>query len=141
MIPQSKSVVRSIGKLSNKIRRKIDGLSSKQEFSGAEGKLLHFILAQPGDIFQRDIEEEFVLRPPTATQLLKKMELNGLICRETTSYDARLKRIIATEKALRYKDPVMHDLENLESAATSGISEEELEQFYKTIEKIMKNLS
>ena len=60
---------RWISKLSNKLRRKIDGFSSKGEFSGSQGKVLHFILTQTQDIFQKDIEEEYSLRPSTATEL------------------------------------------------------------------------
>lgn len=137
----SKSAARYISKLSNKIRRKIDAFSSNGELSGAQGKALHFILAQTDDIFQKDIEEEYGLRPPTATELLKKMEQNGLIRRELVSYDARLKRIIATPKALEYKKQVIEDLENLENELTAGISSEDLRVFFRVIEKMLDNLS
>lgn len=137
----SRSAAHSIGKLSNKIRRRIDAFASKGEFSGAQGRVLHFILAQNGDIFQKDIEEEYGLRPPTATELLKKMEQNGLIRREVTSYDGRLKRIIASEKALKYKETVVHDLAGLEAELTHGLTPEELETFFRVVEKMTDNLS
>ena len=40
------------------------------------GKTLHFILARSmdTDVFQKDVEEEYSLRPPTATKILKDME-------------------------------------------------------------------
>lgn len=137
----SRSAAHSIGKLSNKIRRRIDAFASKGEFSGAQGRVLHFILAQNDDIFQKDIEEEYGLRPPTATELLKKMEQNGLIRREVTSYDGRLKRIIASEKALKYKETVVHDLAGLEAELTHGLTPEELETFFRVVEKMTDNLS
>ena len=67
-----KHAARYISKLSNKLRRKIDAFSSRENFSGSQGRVLHFILAQNNDVFQKDIEEEYSLRPPTATELLKK---------------------------------------------------------------------
>lgn len=137
----SRSAAHSIGKLSNKIRRRIDAFASKGEFSGAQGRVLHFILAQNDDIFQKDIEEEYGLRPPTATELLKKMEQNGLIRREVTSYDGRLKRIIASEKALKYKETVVHDLAGLEAELTYGLTPEELETFFRVVVKMTDNLS
>ena len=70
----SNHAARYINNLSNKLRRKIDAFSSRAVFSGSQGRVLHFVLAQSRDVFQKDIEEEFSLRPPTATQLLKKME-------------------------------------------------------------------
>ena len=44
-----------ISKLSNKIRRKMDAFSTKESFSGSQGRVLHFLLAQTEDVFQKDI--------------------------------------------------------------------------------------
>lgn len=132
---------RYISKLSNKLRRKIDAFSSKKNFSGSQGRVLHFLLAQAGDVFQKDIEEEYGLRPPTATELLKKMEQNGLIHREATVGDARLKRIVVSEKAMQYKDIVIEDITNLENELTRDISENEMEVFFKVIEKMLENIA
>lgn len=136
-----KPAARCIGKLSNQIRRRIDALASKGAFSGAQGRALHFILSQPEELFQKDIEEEFGLRPSTATELLKKMEQNGLIRRETSGYDGRRKRIIASSKAVQYKDQVMEGLEQLEEDLTRGISEEDMDTFYRVIDKMLENVS
>lgn len=141
MNPLSKSPARYVSKLSNKIRRKIDFFASGREFSGAQGRVLHFILAQNEDIFQKDIEEEYGLRPPTATELLKKMEKNGLISREAVPYDARLKKIIASEKAMRYREQVVEDLTGLDRELTRGLTPEEVETFFRIMEKMLKNLS
>ena len=86
------TVGRSVGMLSNLIRRHFSTFSFHDTLSGTQGKTLHFILArgQECDVFQKDIEEEYSLRPPTATKLLKDMEKSGLIYREAVPYDARL---------------------------------------------------
>ena len=106
MISLTKSAARYVSKLSNKLRRKLDMLSSRKEFSGSQGRTLHFLLAQTEDVFQKDIEEEYSIRPSTATELLKQMEANGLIRREPVAYDNRLKKIVLTDKALMYKQQV-----------------------------------
>lgn len=136
-----KHAARYISKLSNKLRRKIDAFSSRGEFSGSQGRVLHFLLAQTEDVFQKDIEDEYSLRPPTATELLKKMEQSGLIRREATQEDARRKRIIVSEKALQYKDVVMEDIINLEDELTRGISQADLDIFFSVLEKMMDNIS
>lgn len=130
-----------VSKLSNKIRRKLDMFSSRKEFSGSHGRTLHFLLAQNGDIFQKDIEEEFSIRPSTATEMLKQMEKNGLIVRQPVAYDNRLKKIVLTDKALKYKQQVIEDIIELEENLTKGISEDELNLFFKVIEKMMDNIS
>ena len=102
---------------------------------------MHFLLAQTSDVFQKDIEEEYSLRPSTATVLLKKMEQNGLIYREAAENDARWKKIIVSEKALQYKDIVMADILNLEKELTQGISENGLDVFFSVVEKMLDNIS
>lgn len=141
MISLTKSAARYVGKLSNQLRRKLDMFSSRKEFSGSQGRTLHFLLAQSDDIFQKDIEEEYGIRPSTATELLKQMEKNGLIIRKPAAYDNRLKKIVLTDKALIYKDQVVNDLTELEKTLTQGIPEENMKIFFEVIEKMMDNLS
>ncbi len=137
----SKYAARYISKLSNKLRRKIDAFSSRENLSGSQGRVLHFLLAQTGDVFQKDIEEEYSLRPPTATELLKKMERDGLIHREAMPNDARMKRIIVSEKALQYRDVVVADITHLEDELTRGISSADMDTFFSVIEKMLDNIS
>ena len=141
MISLTKNAARYVSKLSNKLRRKLDTLSSREEFSGSQGRTLHFLLAQTDDIFQKYIEEEYSIRPSTATELLKQMEKNGLIVREPVAYDNRLKKIVVTDKALLYKQQVVADLTALDETLVKGISEADLQVFFKVIEKMMDNLS
>ena len=141
MVSLSKSAARYVSKLSNKIRRRLDAFSSRDQFSGSQGRVLHFILAQKEDIFQKDIEEEYGLRPPTATELLKQMEKNGLIYREAVPYDARLKRIVATEKAMQYQELIHQSLEETEDRLTSGISPQDLAVFFRVINQMIRNMS
>lgn len=137
----SRSAARYVSKLSNKIRRHTNAFSLNGKLSGAQGRILHFILAQTDDIFQKDIEEEYSLRPSSATEILKKMEQNGLIHREPTSYDGRLKKIIPSEKAIHYQKQVITDLTKLEHDLTKDIDPEQLEVFFEVMEKMLKNLS
>ena len=109
MISFTQNATRYISKLSNKLRRKFDMLSSRKEFSGSQGRTLRFLLSQTEDIYQKDIEEEDSIRPSTATQVLKQMEKNALIIREPAAYDNRLKKIVVTDKALLYKQQVIED--------------------------------
>lgn len=140
MISLTQSAARYISKLSNRLRRKIDILSSRNEFSGSQGRTLHFLLAQTDDVFQKDIEEEYGIRPSTATELLKQMEKNGLIIRETAAYDNRLKKIILTDKALIHKNQVINELTELEETLTKDIPEEKMRVFFEVMEKMLDNL-
>lgn len=141
MLSLTKSAARYVSKLSNKLRRRLDMLSSRKDFSGSQGRTLHFLLAQTQDVFQKDIEEEYSIRPSTASEMLKQMEQRGLIRRETVPYDNRLKKIVLTDKALVYRQQVMEDLTQLEQTLTRDIPPEDLEVFFRVIEKMMDNLA
>ena len=141
MISQHRHTGSYVSKLSNKLRRKLDMLSSRGEFSGSQGRALHFLLAQKEDVFQKDVEEEFSIRPSTATELLKQMEKSGLIVREAAAHDNRLKKIVLTEKALQYKKQVIVDLTALDETLVKGISQKDLQTFIKVVEKMMDNLA
>ena len=138
---KDRNIGRELKKLSNKIHREIDKFASKSELTGAEGRVLHYILGQEDDVYQKDIEFKLGLRSSTATEILKKMENNNLIIRKTSITDARLKKIIVTEKALKYKEIVRNDLKNFENKLKTGLSDEEIDLFLKVIEKMINNLS
>ena len=134
--------MRSIKRLSNGISREMCAAFGSGVFSGAQGRTLHFLLAHTkSDIFQKDIEEEFGLRPPTATALLKELEQRGLIRKEPVPYDARKKKIVVTEEALQYKDCVLKGLKELNQKLTAGISDEEMQVFFYVTDKMLDNLA
>ena len=142
MKQEERIAMRSIKRLSNGISREMCAAFGSGMFSGAQGRTLHFLLAHTkSDIFQKDIEEEFGLRPPTATALLKELEQRGLIRKEPVPYDARKKKIVVTEEALQYKDCVLKGLKELDQKLTAGISDEEMQVFFYVTDKMLDNLA
>ncbi len=132
---------RYIGILSNRLRREIDALSFRGQYSGTEGKALHFILAhEDSELFQKDLEDEFGLRPPSASALVKKMEQDGLISRVPVSYDGRLKKIVPSEKAQQNRERVLRDVQDLEERLLRNISEQDCERWLEITKKMIENL-
>ncbi len=129
-----------VGKLTNRIRRRITELASDLPYTGAQGKILHFLIAQKETVYQKDIEQEFSLRPSSATEMLKKMEEAGLIYRVSEEKDARLKRIVLTEKARFFEGDVQRGLNEIEKEISEGIKEKDLETFRKVLAKMLSNI-
>ena len=104
--------------------------------------VLKFILLETmhRDLYQKDIEEEFQIRKPTVTGILQLMEKNGLIRRESVAQDARLKRIVLTQKARDLHRQIEADILAFESNLARGISEEEQEVFLRVAKKMQENL-
>ena len=133
-----------IGKTSRLIRRVMDNSSQKEyidKVTGTHGWALgYFHRNKDKDIFQKDFEKEFDIRRSTASHILSLMEENGLITRESVSYDARLKKIVLTEKAHKIHNEVIAFFDSLEEDFEKGISEEELTVFYSVLDKINNNI-
>lgn len=92
------------------------------------------------DVYQRDLETNFSIRRSTVTGILKLMEKNGLIIREPVSFDARLKKLVLTQKAITIHETVIDEIDRIESRLSKGLTEKELDIFFNVIDKIKKNI-
>ncbi len=134
------NIGRVIGRLYNLMRRSLFRDCSSLGCSGAEIKILTLVLTMDEPVFQKDIEKEFFLRPPTATEILKRMENDGLINRMQEEGDARKKRITATAPILARKDEILGSIHAFERDITADLSEEEIRTFCSVAEKMQQNL-
>lgn len=103
--------------------------------------VLKFILLETmhRDLYQKDIEEEFQIRKSTATGILKLMEKNGYIYRESVKQDARLKRIVPTEKAKQIRSVLLKSIEEGEAKMLRGIPEEDVELCKRVLWQMYEN--
>jgi len=92
------------------------------------------------DVFQRDFESHFSIRRSTASNILSCMEKNGLIIRESVEHDARLKKIVLTERAVEIHKMIIKDIYKREERLKKGIDPNDLECFFRVIEKVKANL-
>ncbi len=94
------------------------------------------------DIYQKDLESEFCISRSTVTNILKLMEKKGYIERISVEKDARLKKIILTDKARKIQRQNYIDMHNMvETQLKKGISEEDMEKFIQIIRKMKENLT
>jgi len=130
--------------LSNHIKRNLNSTATQgplKNLTGTQIQIIGYIHhAEKNDVFQRDIETKYSIRRSTATGILQLMEKNELIRREPVDYDARLKKIVLTDKALAVRRHAQVNLIQLEDHLTEGISPEELEVFRSIIGKMKANL-
>lgn len=131
--------------LSNMIRRFFDFSSHKKEvdtITGNNGWIIGYLSANAErDIFQKDIESHFTITRSTASKVLRLMEEKGLIQRKPVAHDARLKKIILTDKALGIRSLMREDTERLEHTLIQGFTKEELQTLYSYIQRMKENMS
>lgn len=130
--------------LSNLIRRDVEKSRSEIGINLPKGingwAISYFYDNMEKDIFQRDFEAEFSIRRSTASNILKTMEQNGFVERVSVPYDARLKKIVLTNKAIEIHKTVIKDIEKRESRLRKDISPSEIDTFLKTLDKLMANM-
>lgn len=128
--------------LNNRIRKEVELSANRNNIIGAQGRTLIYILVESKqrDLFQKDIEEEYNIRPSTASVLLKKMEQDGLITREPIPTDNRLKKIVPTKKAIAAQPGVIKDITVLENKLTDDIDPKQIEMFFNIVDKMIANL-
>lgn len=141
---QKKQLGFEIHKTSRLIKRYADSDATKSyvdKMTGTHGWAVgYFYKNRHRDVFQKDFEQEFNIRRSTASSILSLMEKNELIKRESVPYDARLKKITLTQKALDVQAVVNEAFSRFESTMKQNISDEELEIFFRVLNKINNNL-
>lgn len=144
MLSDDKNIGMEISKTNNMILRYCLHSDFKNTVNSATGKngwIIGYIAEhQDRDVFQRDIEEVFSIRRSTVSNMIKLMEQKGYIRREAVSYDARLKKLVLTPKAQEIYRKVRESIILGENKMRKDISDEELETFFRVLEKVRNNL-
>ena len=134
----------TIKRISNLFKREVDKAIADrgiEELTGMQSFVIGYLARNSQrDVFQRDIEKEFSIRRSTATAMLQLLEKNGYITRVVDSDDARLKKIILTEKALERHKIISQEIDKTEERLYRGLSKEEILTFFKVAEKLKENL-
>ena len=92
------------------------------------------------NVIQKDLEEDTKLKKSSITGSLDALEKKGLIKRVQGKDDRRKNYIVLTKKAYRYQDEIVKKFARLDEIVAKGISEKELRQLEKTMDKIIENL-
>lgn len=90
--------------------------------------------------FQKDIEKTFSIGRSTVTNIIQILEKKGYVKREFVEHDARLKKVILTEKGKESHESIEALISRLDVMLEDGIEEEELALFFKVTDKIKENL-
>ena len=131
--------------LTNMIRRRIHTCitsgETNAELTRMQGWIIGYLYEnQEKDVFQKDVEAKFRIRRSTASGILQLMEKKELLERHSVDYDARLKKLDLTPKAISYREKLMHNLNETERQISQGLTLEEIETFFVLIDKMKKNI-
>ncbi len=92
-------------------------------------------------VYQRDIEKEFGITRSTASKVLILLEKKGYVKREGVSHDARLKKLILTDKSREMSRAMHESAVKIEESLIEGFTKEELETLNGYLDRVQKNLA
>ena len=114
----------------------------KDEVTGTNLRIIRFLKANENqDIYQKDVEKEFGITRSTASRVLVLMEEKGLVKRLSVEHDARLKKLILTEKSMQMGEAMRQVGEKTDMKLLEGFSDKEKEQLYSFIDRMVENIS
>ena len=131
--------------LNNTIRNSINSIKlnkaieSNRHTTRLHAWVIGFVFHSKNPVYQKDIETEFQIKRSTASTLLASMEKNGLITRRSVDHDARLKQVVLTDKARKMHETFLVTAKKVEENLARGLSDEELRNFFSTLDKISDN--
>lgn len=140
-----KKFARLLDRLMDQTRSGVaEKVEDTKNISPIQGRIVLYVYsasAEKSVVLQKDIETHFDIRRSTATIILKRMEKNGLITREISDTDERMKTVQLTQKAKDMYQEAKDEVEKAENQLVKGLSKEELDVFARVLEKMTKNIS
>ena len=92
------------------------------------------------DVFQKDLEEIFSVRRSTMSNIIARMEEKGFLVRVPVDHDARLKKLLLTEKGNMIHELMEKNIAAAEEKLIEGFSEEEKKTLFLLLQKLRANL-
>ena len=136
---------RELRSLNNLIRRYFDFATHRQEIetvTGNNGWIIGYLAENADkDIYQKDMERHFTITRSTASRVLSRMEQKGLIERQAVARDARLKKIVLTDRAWQLKGLMRQDAVQMEQKLLHGFTEEEKHTLFAYIQRMKHNIA
>lgn len=93
------------------------------------------------DVFQYDIEQRFSITRSTASRVLSLMEKKGLIERQSVPYDARLRKIVLTDKARAIAEMLRDNAASMERVLLDGLDAHDTARLLELLEHMKRNLA
>lgn len=137
-------IARELHILSNQIMRYFDNSPIKKsvdKVTGTNGWIIGYLAENNNrEIYQKDLEKDLGITRSTASTVVNRMEKKGFVMRQSVKEDARLKRLVLTEKAWEIFEKMEEDHIGLEEKLLEGFTKEEVLEVYEFIERMQKNM-
>lgn len=129
--------------LNNAVRRYLEYNGPPQSgdnLTCSNAWIIGYIARAEGDVFQKQLEEEFGVTRSTVSRVVKLLEKKGVVRRVGVLSDARVKKLVLTEKGREMAAAMYDNSVNMEARLTDGFTDEELIRLKEYMRRMRKNL-
>lgn len=120
----------------------INGETPKDKLNHTQIQIMFYLLKHKDEnICQKDLERETHLKKASITGTLDSLQDKGIIIRKQSEDDKRKNFIMLSQKALNARDKIQTKMLNIEERIKVGVTQEELDTFYRVMDKVKDNLT
>ena len=99
-----------------------------------------FYIGKSDGIFQKELSDLMNVKESSMVRLIDRMEKEDLVIRKKQANDRRVTSIFLTPKGKELREKVLPLGQEFQDDATKEISSEELDNFKRVLEKMIKNI-
>lgn len=141
MPPKKGNIVFELKMLDNLLKKNAEAhfrvLDEAEQLTRMHHWIIDFLYRfRDREIYQRDIESEFHISRSTTSNMLSLMEKKELIQRLSVESDARLKKVVLTEKAVRLHLLHIDARDRMDRYIEGSITPEEKAEFLRILGKL-----
>lgn len=104
-------------------------------------QVVKYLIEHDGEeVYQKDFEEVLKVRKSTVSGILDTMEKNSIIIRVSKGEGTRGKIVKLSSQSMKCKEKMSKTIGKIEEKIIEGISQSELDTFYKVIHKMKENI-
>ncbi len=135
----SRLLVPGISKIQRLLTPLLEKALVKPGISLSEFRIVGILMGEESGFSQKQLAEKLGISSPSLSVSIGKLEKKKWVVRVVDGQDQRIKRIAISASA-KFTD-INHLIMALETQATAGISEKDLQTTRKVLEKMAKNIT
>ncbi|MBP2630442.1 MAG: hypothetical protein H6Q70_1070 [Firmicutes bacterium] len=137
------NVENHVGYLIQQISHLLEQLFNKnlanEDLSFSHARLIYLLYKNDG-MTQSELQQDLLIKPSSITKLIDVLEKKGLVKREASNEDARIKRIYLTDEGKKKEEILCSIKENTEVNLLKTISESEHQDLIRILKSIKQTL-
>lgn len=133
---------KTVKQLNNIMECRFNHLLKQWDLTSSQFSVIMYLLHnQEQEVNQKMIEEEFLLKGPTVTGIVKRLAEKDFIRRRSDAQDRRINYLELTDKGQALESLVCTEITRLESETLRGISAKQIDLLEELLHQVLNNIT